>query len=555
MSQGDFSSLDKVESKSEDEINPKLLFNTLKRNKNIVFGFSLSGLILSGLIAFTAKKTWQGEFQIVLENQSNSSSNIESKLKLAEIVGISPGSNTLATEVEILKSPSVLMSVFEFVKTKKNLQASSKFNMRFVDWKKKLDVNLEKGTSVLSLTYSDTDKDLILPVLNKISKTYQDYSEKKRKREVELGMSFFEEQISLYEKKRGKSFKEAQQFAIDQDLTFREDLTVRDGIFIPIDIENRRVKAANEIRLINEKLAQVKLLKNPYKIIYQASTTEGFTDLSNKLKTIDRELSSKRQVYTENDLEIKNLLKKRDNLNKLVKTQVIGILEAKKEEAKAIVKASERPEGVLVEYRNLLLNTSKDKQILDSLENQYRALSLEKARYTDPWELITKPELLPYPIAPIKKRILALGLLISFFAGCGVSIVLEKSKNIIFSLEEIKSIFRGQLLDSLSFKNRDLWEESLELLAKGPLSSTEGSIALTILGDINEVDIQQINSFLKKNLNGRKLIITNDILIATKSSSILLIVALGITTKKRLIEVCNKLAQQNNQLLGVLVLN
>ena len=132
---------------------------------------------------------------------------------------------------------------------------------------------------------------------------------------------------------------------------------------------------------------------------------------------------------------------------------------------------------------------------------------------------------------------------------------MEKSKNIIFSLEEIKSIFRGQLLDSLSFKNRDLWEESLELLAKGPLSSTEGSIALTILGDINEVDIQQINSFLKKNLNGRKLIITNDILIATKSSSILLIVALGITTKKKLIEVCNKLAQQNNQLLGVLVLN
>ena len=63
------------------------------------------------------------------------------------------------------------------------------------------------------------------------------------------------------------------------------------------------------------------------------------------------------------------------------------------------------------------------------------------------------------------------------------------------------------------------------------------------------------NSFLKKNLNGRKLIITNDILIATKSSSILLIVALGITTKKKLIEVCNKLAQQNNQLLGVLVLN
>ena len=207
-----------------------------------------------------------------------------------------------------------------------------------------------------------------------------------------------------------------------------------------------------------------------------------------------------------------------------------------------------------MEYRKLLLKAAKDKETLVALEDQYRSLSLEKARYTDPWELITKPALLPNPIAPNKKQILALGFLISFFTGCGVSIALEKRKNIIFSLEEIQTIFKWQLLDTLSVKHEDLWEESLELLSKGPLSSKEGAIALTILGNIDEVYIKKINSHLKKSLKARKLITTKDIRVATTCPSILLIAALGITPKKKLIEVCNKLAQQNNHILGILVL-
>ena len=82
-----------------------------------------------------------------------------------------------------------------------------------------LDIELQKGTAILNLAYRDTDKDLILPVLNRISTTYQDYSGKNRLRNLELSVDYFKEQISIYKNKSIESLRKAQQFAIDQDLS------------------------------------------------------------------------------------------------------------------------------------------------------------------------------------------------------------------------------------------------------------------------------------------------------------------------------------------------
>ena len=69
------------------------------------------------------------------------------------------------------------MNVFDFVKEQKNLTDDE---IRFNDWINSLDIELIKSTSVLSLSYQDSDKELILPVLKKISETYQEYSGKSR---------------------------------------------------------------------------------------------------------------------------------------------------------------------------------------------------------------------------------------------------------------------------------------------------------------------------------------------------------------------------------------
>ena len=169
---------------------------------------------------------------------------------IADLIGTN---NTLKTEVGILKSPSVLMNIFEFVKSKKALKDNSSMQrLRFRNWQNSsLDITLEKGTTILNIAYRDTEKDLILPVLKKISTTYQEFSENKRMRSIDLGLNYFKEQIKIYKSKSIESLKNAQKFAIDQDLSVRQDESTIELINPnPTNIETIRVNAAQPIKFL-----------------------------------------------------------------------------------------------------------------------------------------------------------------------------------------------------------------------------------------------------------------------------------------------------------------
>ena len=117
----------------------------------------------------------------------------------------------LRTEVEILKSPLVLKPVFEYVKEEKLKKRNDLKNWRYSEWlKNNLDIELEIGTSVLNLNYSDTEKDLIIPVLQKISIAYQKYSTAKKLNNLNQGLKYIDEQISIYDKKVINSLNKAQ---------------------------------------------------------------------------------------------------------------------------------------------------------------------------------------------------------------------------------------------------------------------------------------------------------------------------------------------------------
>ena len=107
------------------------------------------------------------------------------------------------------------------LKRKKRLKELNHLKIKLLIAGKKdsFDIKNEKRTKVLNIIYKDKNQDLIIPVLNKIAESYQDYSGKKRLREIELGVKFFENQINLFKKKKSEeSLKTAQKFVIDQDL-------------------------------------------------------------------------------------------------------------------------------------------------------------------------------------------------------------------------------------------------------------------------------------------------------------------------------------------------
>ena len=139
------------------------------------------------LFYLNTKKTWEGQFQIVLSSKKK----VPSKEDLTSIKLLNLGSsNEIRTQVGILESPSILMPIFNFVKTEKNKASSKYMDLDYYEWKETLQIKLKKNTDILNITYKDKDREIILPVLNKMSKAFQIYSGKNKLRKIELTKKF-----------------------------------------------------------------------------------------------------------------------------------------------------------------------------------------------------------------------------------------------------------------------------------------------------------------------------------------------------------------------------
>ncbi len=467
----------------EDKSNFRFLFRLLLENKIFILKITGIAFIIFTAFAFYIKKTWEGQFQIVI-NQNNASANIDSQLANIAGINLGTGDNELETEVEILKSPSVLMPVFEFSKSKE----TPGNKLRFSDWKKSLDIKLQKNTSVLNISYKNIDKEKIIPVLNKMSISYQQYSGKNKRRSSELANNFFKEQISLFKKKSANSLRDAQEFAIDQDLVFYNfgketqnniennpnqflgnNLLEAPNLLLPnIGIENARVQAANQIRKINLQLMKMKELNDPEELQYIGSTIPSLVaeGLPKALSDIESDLLIARSKYTDKDIMILNLIKKRNFTIDLLRNRTIKYLKVEKLNAEATMKASMRPKGVLLKYKELIREAARDEQTLVQLEDKFNLFKLDLANQEDPWELITKPTLLSYPISPNRSRIILIGLLTGFTLGSGISLLKDRFNGKIFDEKAIEDLINIPIILNLNIKNKNQSKEICQLFSK-----------------------------------------------------------------------------------------
>ena len=97
---------------------------------------------------------------------------------LSGLIGVKQNSNNLKTQVEILQSPFVLRPIYDLVNETNKKDATR--DIPFKQWKYNLDIELEPGTSVLNISYRDTNKRYNIACFNKMSSIYQDYSEEEQ---------------------------------------------------------------------------------------------------------------------------------------------------------------------------------------------------------------------------------------------------------------------------------------------------------------------------------------------------------------------------------------
>ena len=480
-----------------EEIDINVFIQFVLRNKKYLIFFTSLGFLIGIIITSLQKNIYRGELQILLDNKKNEISNMSlfaNNPNINFLLG-NKGSD-LNTEKELLKSPSVLMPIFEFVKGEKKLKDNE---LSFLSWRdKSLKVKFIKGTSILQINYLDSEKNLILPVLKKISSTYQNYPDRNRIKGLKNGILYLDNQISKYKKKSQKSIKNLQDFAYQNDLPYSLSENSKQQ-----NIELLRISATNKIREIDKKLIELEKVSNSnqlkrYLAMFKSTSLLEKENINiDPLKDIEDKIIVAQAKYTEQDPFIKNLKKNRELFLKALKDETISFLKIKKSNALALKKSTTRPKEIINKYRLLSIEAIRDQSILERLMNSKSEISLSIAKQEKPWELVSQPKLYGMPIERDYLKNAIIGILLFSISSIFYFIVKENISDLIYDSSRINNdpIFKKKILiesdlDEITFSK-------IELLLSSIVDDIESSIGIINLSSDTNI-IKKIDKYLKE---------------------------------------------------------
>lgn len=552
---------------ADDEIDLGQLAASLGRRRRLIAVVTCGTVVLTGLFTLLQKPVWEGEFQIVLASQDSGGSSRLAQLAaanpmLAGLAGIGSGGgkDSLETEVKVLGSPSVLKPIFEFVLASKREAGVDVDQLRYDRWaKSNLDVKLEKGTSVLNISYRDNDKHLILPVIEKISKAYQDYSGRDRRRDISQAVIYLNGRIAQIGPQAELSMRRAQAFALSNGLGIQDGMppatasSTGDGGgssgASSGSVESNRLTSQAQVITLRQQIRNAQAAGA--EVLFQAPQLEANKDLYQQYQSLEATLAERRSRLREKDPIISGLLRQRSALINTLNRETISLLQGQLASANARLQAASRPKEVVLQHRQLVRQALRDEKTLIELENQLQLAQLEQAKQSDPWELISNPTLLDRPVAPKKGRNLALGLLAGLVLGSGAALVAERRTGRIHGSDELASLLPGPLLAVLEADGPEGWRQPLQLLSTGPLAGAN-SLALVSIGLAAEV-AEPIAQALEA-ASGRPVLCSSDLVATRRCDAQVLLTSPGAAERTQLQRLRRDLELQGSPVVGWLLL-
>lgn len=549
---------------TNDEIDLRQVVGSLRRRWKLIGSITAAGVVLSGIVSLLLKPVWEGEFQIVLASDQGAGG------KLAQLAAANPlfsglaglsggGESNLETEVTVLQSPSVLRPVFEFVKSSKQRAGQNVNQLRYESWaEENLDVELEKGTSVLNISYRDTDQDLVLPVIQRISRAYQEYSGRDRRRDISNAVAFLRERISELEPTAEASMRKAQAFALANGLALQDGVSAvtnnpNPGTAGGASVEAERQEAQLQVLSLRQQLANARAAGSA--VLFQAPQLDANKELYTQYQQLQSQLAEKRSRLYDNDLIIRNLERQKQALVSTLNRETIALLEGQLATAEGRLQSATRPRDVVLRHRELMRQALRDEKTLTELENQLQITELEQAKRAEPWELISTPTLLDNPVSPRKKRNLALGLLAGLVIGSGAALIAERRSGRVFSVEELAAALPGDLLAELPSADAAASGVSwLQLLADGPLAvQAGGSVGLVPVG-LDPHSLEPLRKALEEACQ-RPVFCSADLVASRSCSTQLLVASPGAATREQISSLCQQLRLQGAEVAGWVLLS
>jgi polysaccharide biosynthesis transport protein len=500
------------------------LLRTIQRNILLVAGIA-TVVTVAGVAAFKAKSaspTYDGSFQLLVEPVTNEARAAE-PLSVTRSDGQVPNQDTFGldypTQISILTSPKLLSRIAQLVQTRypgfDEIDLASLLTVQ-----RGVITTTSEKTKTIEVHYQGTDADLVRFVLQEASQEYLRYSLQDRKTRIGAGVEFINQQLPAVQK-RVENFQRQlenlqQQYGLISPEEQGNQLSTQIGDITTLKLETQR--QLREQQTLYASL-QKQLNLTPSEAIAASALTEdpGYRDSITKLQDIESQIAVETARLTENSPIVRSLRQRQQNLSDLSNQQsqrIIGtslpdqpnapqvlmfqnsvrldlikelvtaanqiqILEARNQEiSQAVGVYNQRLEqfpAIARRYNDLQRQLDIATRTLDQLQTQRDTLGVQAAQNEVPWELVSFSE--PAPVPSKAKLLIVVGLMLGVVSGVGAAVLVEKVRDVFFSIEDIQDATQMPILGTIPFsKDADRLPNLTALTATTEgFASTEGN--------------------------------------------------------------------------------
>jgi capsular exopolysaccharide synthesis family protein len=481
---------------------------------------------------------YEGNFQLLVEPVT-SAGKLSDPSTLARTGGV-PDQELLTldypTIMQILTSPGMLSEIVNDIKAKyPQASISSEEIQKALIIQRMGGGNLFDKTKIINVTYQGINPKIVQLVLETTSQKYLRYSLEERKSRIGQGVEFIDQQLpDLY--KRVASLQKELQTIQERNETINTAET-GESLFAKVrELEFQQLNTQRELQeLINLKGNLEKQLKlTPDEAIVASTLTQdpNYQKLLAQLKDIESQIALETARFQPGSPVIQSLEAKRENLMSLLNKETQGILgqdltEARAKNASVLTmqnsirmdliqkltnatnqiqvlavrsqtltkdqkyfeQQAKRFPNVVRKYNEIQRQIEISQRSLNQLLNQRETLTIEAAQSQVPWELISKPHIPldvfgnPVPIAAESNKKILMGLIGGLFFGIAASALLEKSRDIFYTIEDLEDVIKFPLLGRIpvdkssekAIKSRIKSGTLIELIERASLPTEENS--------------------------------------------------------------------------------
>lgn len=474
--------------------------------RNILVISSISGVIIGAAVVANsnATPTYEGSFRLLVE-PATTEGRISDPTVLTRTDGGVPSRDLISidypTQIEVLRSPAVLESVYDRIQERYPDLTYEEFVMNLVV--QRTGTNLLDATKVLEIRYQGSESEMVLFVLEQLAERYLKYSLEERKTRISEGVRFIEDQLPDLQKRVEDLQEQVQILQQQHDLIDPGS----QGQQLFGDLRNVADQQVETQRLLQEQQTlydtlQAQLQLTPEEAIAASALSDNprYQNLLNDLQAIESQIALESTRFSDVSPTVQRLQERRDSLTALLQQEAsqilgenlqqnsvtpevlafqnslrMGLIQQLVETTNQIQVLQSRLQSLnqnrlLMEqqaeefpvvarrYNELQRQLSIATRTLDQLLMQRETLRVEAAQDQLPWEVLAEPTLPrdlggnPMPISAGSKKQLLMGLVAGVGLGLGAALLIEKSRNIFYDADDLKDTIPAPFLGEVPFE-------------------------------------------------------------------------------------------------------